>query len=215
MRRPELADVQMGKPVDGCARNDAIVVAGIALGFHQPLASTRRASVEIGILRPLTVVRVDDSLGLESHFMHGAIAVIDPALRVGEPVLVRRSMPGVRRGRSETVADGLSHGTVTDDTGQTATADGLEPAVPVLGQPDFETDRGTDNAGHPAHRGHPKIPTASGLFEAAGGHAFGFRDHRFRQHQQGQLFAVDRRESVRGAEEDDCCQKCREWHPCS
>ena len=66
------------------AGDDTVEVTGIALGFHQALTASLRATFEVGISRCLAVVLIYQYLACHDSQMNGAVAEIDLSLAIVE-----------------------------------------------------------------------------------------------------------------------------------
>ena len=163
--------------VGGRAGDDAVVILGIALGFHQRLAAAVGARAEVGTLGSLAVEGVQDGLGFHGRFVNGAIAEVGDLLGVVErPGGIdswRGAVTGVGAGAGVVVADGVGQLVVADVAGEAAVACALKLAVPVGGRhPDFELDVRVggrlDDSGHAAERRQVGQGFAAGRREAAG-----------------------------------------------
>ncbi len=133
-------------PVRERARDDAVVVAGIALRGHDALPAARRAALVVRVVERLGVEHVDEPLRLHGHVVQRAIREVDDLLGVPEREhaarAVGRRMPRVRRGRRIAAPQrGLHVAVALDRAGPAAVADGEELAVPVLRrQPQLDVD---------------------------------------------------------------------------
>ena len=74
----------MSPVIGGSARDDAIVILGVTLGFHERLPAPVGARAEIRALRVFAVERVQDNLGLHRRFVDGAIPEVRDLLRMIE-----------------------------------------------------------------------------------------------------------------------------------
>ena len=149
---------QVGPIVGGRAGDDAVVILGVALGFHERLAAAVGAGAEVGALRALAVEGVQDGLGFHGRFVDGAIAEVGDLLGVIERpggIGAAGMVAGIGGGGGVVVGHGVRQLVVADGARETAVADALELAVPVGGgHPDFELDIGIgrwlDGSGHAA-----------------------------------------------------------------
>src|ERR1039458_747949 len=109
--------------VGGRARDDAIVILGVALGFHQRLAAAVGAGAEVRALGVLAVEGVQDGLGFHGRFVNGAMAEVGNLLGVIErPSGIRPAcmVTGVCGGGGVVVRDGVAHLVVADGAGEAA-----------------------------------------------------------------------------------------------
>ena len=79
---PQKIGVKGRATVGGHARDDTIVVLGVALGLLQSLLASGGAAVEVSIRGRLAVVRLDDLFGMNCHEVGGAESKILPDLPV-------------------------------------------------------------------------------------------------------------------------------------
>ena len=86
--------VHVDVPVRERARDDAVVVAGIALRGHHALPAARRAALVVRVVERLRIEHVDEPLRLHRHLVHRAIGEVDDLLRDGR---ARTCRPGRRR----------------------------------------------------------------------------------------------------------------------
>src|SRR5262245_65942847 len=79
--------------------NDAVVVIGISLRFHQRHAAAGGATFEVGVLRVLVVEGFHNLLSFDGHLVRGAITEVDHLLRMADgPVTALFLMAGVGSG---------------------------------------------------------------------------------------------------------------------
>ncbi len=135
---------EMGPKVSGRAGEDAVVIVGKALGFHERLAAAVGTTGEVGVFRCIAIEGLDDRFGLDGHFVDGAIAEVGDFFGMAEsPIGVDAigSMAGVGGGSGVTVTNGGGHFGVVDRTGEAAVAGAAKFAVPVCRrEPDFKMD---------------------------------------------------------------------------
>ena len=128
------ADVLVGRRT--C--NDAVKVFGVALRRHQALATTRRAALEVRVLRRLAVSLGDNHLGFFGQFMDGAVGEVDQFFRLAQCEhavgSISCSVACVSARRCIATAQRHLHVAIAlDGTGPAAIADGKKAAVPVSG----------------------------------------------------------------------------------
>src|SRR5207247_1268681 len=142
--------------VGRCPDDDAIVVVGEALRFHERLPAAVRASAEVGTPGTVAVEGADDRLGPLGRFVARAIPEIDGPFRVSQgPAGVAARVAIIRPGGSVAAAEPGGQGAVQDRAREAAIANALELSVPARAwHPDFETDprgaRRRCEARHPA-----------------------------------------------------------------
>ena len=160
LRNPVSAGLKMHHEVRGRPGKNAIVIGRVALGLRQRLGPSLGASVPVRIARTRAVKSGDECLGLESHFVHGAMAEVDDLLRMSERPLAghwRAPMASVGSCSGISLAQCGSHLLCSDHAGESTVAHGLEAPVPVRREPYLETNVGIRrrmNARHdPAERG--------------------------------------------------------------
>ena len=196
-----LADIDaggqhVGPDVGGGAGEDAVIIGGEPLGFHERFAAAIGAAIEIGVLRGLAVERLDEALGVDGGEVQGAIAeVIDFfGMMVGPACIFAVGfVAGVGAGGGIAALEVCTHGGEADGAGESAVADAQEFAVPVGGgQPDFEADVGVrgglDDAGHAAEGGEFVDGVAVGRGERARGDGLGGSDGGVREGHGGEAF---------------------------
>jgi len=138
--------VHVDVPVGERARDDAVVVAGIALCGHHAHAAARRAALVIGVVERLRVVDVDEPLRLHRHVVQRAVREVDDLLGMTEREhaggAVGRRVTRVGTGRRIAAAQRHLHvAPALDRAGPTAVADREELAIPVLRrQPELDVD---------------------------------------------------------------------------
>ncbi len=142
LKEAEAAGEHRGPVVGGRSGEDAIVILGITLGFHQRLAASVRASREIGPFQRLAVERLHDALGIHCHLVNAAIAVVGNFFEmIQRPGCVRAGVTCIGTGGGVALADGRGEIGVVDITGETTVALPLELAFPAaLRQPDLDLD---------------------------------------------------------------------------
>src|SRR5215471_1078890 len=116
--------------------DDAVVIGGITLGFHQRLSAAVRAGVEIGSLRRLAVEGSDDRFGVTGRLMNSAMTEVDDLFRMIEGPsggLAAILMASVRGGGGVSVAYGIGEAGVADRAGVASVTNALKLAVPVGG----------------------------------------------------------------------------------
>src|SRR5205807_6966178 len=128
----------------GSAGQDAVVIGGIALGFHQCLAAAVRTAKKIRKTRSVGKARLDDLLGDFGHDMDGAVAEVRDLFGMAEgPCCVDGSSRVSRVGAGGSVAgeDGSGEMGVVEFAGEASVAVGLKFSVPIFGgEPDFDQD---------------------------------------------------------------------------
>src|ERR1700722_5534148 len=114
---------------------DGIVIAGIALGLGKALLSACGAAVPIGELGSLAVVRADDELGIDGHFMHRAVGPVDQLFRMAQrpAFVVAAGVAGVGRRGGVTAIECRGQRAITDLADEAAIAGGLEFSIPARG----------------------------------------------------------------------------------
>ena len=138
--------VHVDVPVRERTRDDAVVVAGVALRGHHALPAARRAALVIGVVERLRVEDVDHLLRLHGHVVQRAIREVDDLLGVPEREHAGLAVGGrvarVRAGRGVAAAQRFLHVAVAlDRAGPAAVAHREELAVPVLRrQPQLHVD---------------------------------------------------------------------------
>ena len=123
------------------------------LRFHQPLSASGRAADVVRVGRTSAIEGMHDRLGVLRRQMQRTRPEVDHLLGMAErpgPVQARRGKtrerpdPDVSRIRARgrvAAQERATHRVGTDRAGETAAADAVELAVPVLQrQPGFETD---------------------------------------------------------------------------
>ena len=196
-----LADIDtggqhVGPEVGGRAGQDAIVIGGEALGFHEGFAAAIGAAIEIGVLRGLAVERLHQALGVDGGQVQGAVAEVIHLFRVmvgPTGVLAVGFVSGVGTGGGITALEVGAHGVESDGSGESAIADAQELAIPVGGgQPDLEADvgigNGLDDAGDAAEFGEFVDRIAVGRREGAGGDGLGGGDSGVGESRGGEAF---------------------------
>ena len=191
LRDPQMAAcVKMRPIVGGIARDNAVVVARIALRFRQGFQAALRTAAEIGMLGRGAIESLDDGLVRFRGHVDGAMREVDHALHVPlrpVPVIVGDV---ARIGAAGRVAapQRVEHRRVIDGARQPAVAGRQQFLVPRCGHPEFEMDFRRDSAGHAAKCGNidcgagggrSELPRRNGLREsnrhagqAEGGQAF-------------------------------------------
>src|SRR5579871_6544661 len=115
------------------AGDDAVVVGGETLRFHQRLASAIGARAEVRPARRATVERLCDRFPFFGCFVNRAISEVGNLLRMPQcPTRIRTAGAMASIGRSACVAvlDGVREAAIVDHTGKSAVADSLKLAVP-------------------------------------------------------------------------------------
>ena len=117
------------------ARDDAIVVVRVPLGFHQSHPPAGRTALEVGVLRVAIVEGLDDLLRLDRHLVGRAVPEVDHLLRVPDRpgstlflvtrVCARGRVPEPQRLR-HVVGEALNR------AGKAAVADAHELPVPLV-----------------------------------------------------------------------------------
>jgi len=77
---PDAANHEMRPEVGGCAGNDAVVVARIALRFREPLFAARRATVPVRMFWSISVIREENCFCLDGRFMERPISKVNHLL---------------------------------------------------------------------------------------------------------------------------------------
>ena len=195
-------------PVVGRGRcHDAIEVIGIALRLHHRLTAASAAANEIGVVRPLVVVVLDDGLGGFCGQMHRTVPKVPlPFGMIQRPGSLNAValVPRVRTHRSvaalqRTTAVSVEATCLVLDTAhEAATPAHQEPSVPGigLGQQQLELDLGLDHASDTAVR-------RDGIGR---GHDLGFADahgNQFERRQAGAPIHGGRRRTGRGNRQPD------------
>src|SRR6516225_4621793 len=132
--------------IRGSASEDAVVILGKTLRFHESLAAAVRTGCEIGVLRRVAVEALCGGFADGGHLVNGAVTEIDDFFGMAESpgglASVGR-MTGVSGGRSVALRDGECQCTPVNFSGEAAIAQSAEFAVPVArGHPDFNFDFG-------------------------------------------------------------------------
>ena len=130
VRDPQLSGHLARPEVHRRGGDDAVVVGGIAPGFHERLPPAVRAAVPVGSRRRVAVEGGGDRLGGHGHLVHRAVAVVDHLL-------------GVTRHEPRTVADVSRVGA----SGGVATRDGGRPAPDTAANPPTRRYRRTAACG--------------------------------------------------------------------
>src|SRR5579883_1370140 len=132
--------------IGGRAGEDAVVIVGEALRFHEGLAAAVGAGTEIRMLRPGAIERRNDGFGPIGGLVDGAVAEIGNLFRMAErPLRIDGAtfVAGVGAGGGISIENGVGHRSVIDGAGEASVADTFVAAVPTgRGQPDFEFDVG-------------------------------------------------------------------------
>jgi hypothetical protein len=185
----------------GRAGEDADEVVGIALRFHQCLASAVGTAVEVAALGVAAVERAHNRLGLHARFMHRPRPEVDQLL--GMTDRPRRAQSGglvsiVGCGHGVAAARRVDQSRVIYRSGPSAVALLTVLAVPGRSrrkperESDFRIARGADDAVHFAVRGHGGRPCRGAGAGRAGKWAFGDKrrgDRRVRELDRGQTVA--------------------------
>src|SRR5207249_226215 len=193
--------------VGRCPDDDAIVVVGEALRFHERLPAAVRASAEVGTPGTVAVDGADDRLGPLGRFVDRAIPEIDDPFRVSQgPAGVAARVAIIRPGGSVAAAEPGGQGAVQDRAREAAIANALELSVPARAwHPDFETDprgaRRRCEARHPAEGRQIVDDLPTRCAEGAGGDGLGHRDRRVRHRKSAEALA-GRRGRRRRARDD-------------
>ncbi len=138
--------VHVDVPVRERTRDDAVVVARIALRGHHALAAARRAAFVVGVVERRAIERVDQVLRLHRHVVQRAEREVDDLLGMPERKHARGAVgcrvTRVGAGRRIAAAQRNLHvAPALDRAGPAAVADGEELAVPILRrQPELDVD---------------------------------------------------------------------------
>src|SRR6516225_7398802 len=151
--------------IRGSAGEDAVVVAGKTLRFHESLTAAVRTGCEIGVFRRVAVEGLGGGFADGGHLVNGAVTEVDDFFGMAESpcgVASAGSMTGVSGGRSVAPRHGESQCTPVNFSGEAAIAQSAEFAVPAArGHPDFNFDFGVGrrlgNCADPAKRRKPLI----------------------------------------------------------
>src|SRR5436190_848318 len=127
--------------VGRCPDDDAIVVVGEALRFHERLPAAVRASAEVGTPGTVAVEGADDRLGPLGRFVDRAIPEIDDPFRVSHGPAGVAGRVGILRpgGRVAAAAPGGPGGMTAAGRPTTRTR---TPKWRLIGSPPCATDRG-------------------------------------------------------------------------
>ncbi len=140
------AGEQSGPVVSGRTGQDAVVVGGKALRLHERFASAVGAGGEVAVRGGRGVVGGDDGLGLRSHLVDAAPAVVGDLLRMVEGpacVVAIGEVAGVGAGGGAVAVERAGHASKVDLAGEASVADALKAVVPAGdGKPDFDLDIG-------------------------------------------------------------------------
>src|SRR5687768_2948978 len=119
--------------VSGRAGDDAIVIFGVALSFHQGLPATVGARAEVGPLRRVTIECLHNRFPLHRCLVNRAMTVVDDLLGMVErPARVRSPglMSCIRGGGSVAFAYCAAKTAVADSARESSVADAEEFSVP-------------------------------------------------------------------------------------
>ena len=119
-----------------CSGDNAVIIAGESLRFHQRLPAAVRTAREICVLQRMLAVKLfHNRLRVPRHFVNRTIAEIGHFLRMADrPASVRagRRVPGVSRGRRITFVHRKRQRELVDFTGKPTVPAPLQPSVPAL-----------------------------------------------------------------------------------
>ncbi len=174
------------------ARQEAVVLVGVARGGDERVAPAVRAAAEVGAVGALAVGRLDHRLGHRRQLGDGLVAVVQARLRIdAEGRVLRGVVAGVGADHGEALRErarrrAAAEAAVGGGDAAVRAAVGLveEPAVPAVRQAHLEADGvalGVDRAdpvehaaGEQAVGGH----RVAGDGERAGRHRAGGRERR-------------------------------------
>src|SRR5215467_10283390 len=134
----------MGPEVGGRADDDAVKIVWVALRLHQRLATTIRAAIEIGPLRPLTGECCYNRLRLIGSLFERPISEVDNFLRMPEREnsQASRLTAVICRGSGIASPDRIGETAISDAAAEPTTAElfvfSVEAAVSRY--PDLEVD---------------------------------------------------------------------------
>ena len=182
-------------PVDGrTGGDDAVVVLGVALRFHQSLATARRAAHEIGSARGLAVERLRQRLTHHRHLMDAEVRVVLDGMPVQPAVSSQGKAPATP------FVSGVGGGCRVARTQRPAQAIGIPAEIPTPAgslEPPIPALRGQgDEHLHPTPRGgmsHGRSDTAGPVR----GVELDRIDGRVRERDLGQVLVRDHRRAVR------------------
>lgn len=134
-------------PIDSrTAGDDAVVIVGVTLRFHQALAPTGRAAHKVGVTRGLAVEDLRECLAHDGHVVNAEIGIVadglpvEAALRVEGKAAAAAFMAGVRCARGVTLGDGSAQAAGAA-AGKSTAAVAAKSSVPVGDwQPDENFD---------------------------------------------------------------------------
>ena len=181
---PEVAaGVVAGPVVGGVARDDAVEIGRIALGFDERFMAALGTTVEVGMRGGVAVESVEDDLVGFRHDVHAAIGKVGDSLRVAQSpcaiVGVGADVTGIRAAGRVTSLERLQHGGIADGPGQPAVSDGEQFVVPLRRHPQLEAHFRRNHRDDAAESGHLTREEAGliGLdFERTRGHRRGGND---------------------------------------
>ena len=149
-------------PVDrGTAGENAVVIFGKTLCFHQTLAAASGATNEIGIARFFAVKRFGERFADDGHFVNAEVGVVLNGVPIEAAIFIERKTPaaafvaGVGCAGDVTLARRTDHarGITADITAAAVAAEASVPISEWKGDPNFDaifggrmSDRGGDAA---------------------------------------------------------------------
>ena len=124
-----------GPVVGGRAGEDAVVIGGKALRFHERFTAAIGTGGEVAVRGGRGVVGGDDGLGLRCHLVNAAPAIVGDLLGMMEgPACVDAvgEVAGVCAGGGVVVVEGAGQPAVVDLAGEATVAEGEEAMVPAF-----------------------------------------------------------------------------------
>src|SRR4029077_3402171 len=126
------------------SRDDAVVVRGKSLRFHQRLPPPVRTTREIRVPQMSSVILLDDRFRVQRHFMKRAVSIVRDLLWMPQrPSRIRpsRGMTRIRPRRRVALVYRDRHRVVIDLAGKTSIPAPLKLSIPIANrQPDFDLD---------------------------------------------------------------------------
>src|SRR5215470_13792125 len=177
---------------------DAVIIVGKTLRFHEALAATVRTSKKIGVLRRVAITHANQFLCDDRHGVNSAVAEVGDLFWMAESPGGVRAFGGVASVR---ICSGVSSKKrsgeikVVDLTGEAAVAVSLKFSIPIFGgKPNFDSNvtvRRRSCLHNDATKGRQGFKKPFGVgeprrewrwrFEGAGGDAFGAQNFCLRE----------------------------------
>src|SRR5215472_944573 len=131
---PDAANHEMCPETGGCAGDDSVVVARIALRFREPLFAARRATVPVRMFGSISVIRGDNRFCLDGRFMERPIPKVNHFLWVAEgetTVACVAFVPSISRCGGIASLKPVRHVEIPDFSRPTSVPDTHELVVPA------------------------------------------------------------------------------------